>query len=110
MSSPDGGQIGGAANGSGSAGRGAVLREHAEEQYAEELHELARADDRQRPPNWKLSPWAVRTYLLGGKLPGGFEVTPKYVGNARLIEIAVPTPSTDRALPPDGLAGPRTCR
>ena len=105
MSSPDGGQVGGAANGSGSAAPGAVLREHAERQYAEELHELARADDRQRPPNWKLSPWAVRTYLLGGKLPGGFEITPKYIGNARLIEIAVATLTTDRALLLYGIPG-----
>ena len=28
-----------------------VLREHAEQQYAEELAELARADTRTRPPN-----------------------------------------------------------
>ncbi|HZQ35798.1 MAG TPA: ATPase, partial [Dehalococcoidia bacterium] len=37
----------------------AVLREHAEQQYAGELEALARADDRPRPPNWRLSPWAV---------------------------------------------------
>ncbi|HKV85713.1 MAG TPA: AAA family ATPase [Ktedonobacterales bacterium] len=83
----------------------AVLREHAEQQFAEELAELARADDRQRPPNWKLSPWAVRTYLLGGALPNGFIVTPKYIGNARLIEIAIATLATDRALLLYGLPG-----
>ena len=83
----------------------AVLREHAEQQFAEELAELARADDRQRPPNWKLSPWAVRTYLLGGALPNGFTVTPKYIGNARLIEIAIATLATDRALLLYGLPG-----
>src|SRR5947209_13551387 len=83
----------------------AVLREHAEQQYAEELAELAKLDDRQRPPNWKLSPWAVRTYILGGKLPNGFEVSPKYIGNARLIEIAVATLATDRALLLYGLPG-----
>ena len=55
-----------------------VLRQH-----AEELAELAKADNRQRPPNWKLSPWAVRTYLLGGTLHNGFVVTPKYIGNRR---------------------------
>ena len=49
-----------------------VLREHAEQQFAEELHELAQSDTRQRPPNWKLSPWAVATYLLGGTLDNGF--------------------------------------
>ena len=75
-----------------------VIRQHAEQQFAEELAQLAKVDDRQKPPNWKLSPWAVRTYLLGGKLDNGFEVTPKYIGNARLIEIAVATLATDRAL------------
>jgi MoxR-like ATPase len=75
-----------------------VLREHAEQQYAEELVELARADTRTRPPNWNLSPWAVTTYLLGGKLDNGFVVSPKYVGSRRLIEIAVATLTTDRAL------------
>jgi MoxR-like ATPase len=75
-----------------------LLREHAEQQFAEELEELAKVDKRQRPPNWKLSPWAVTTYLLGGKLENGFEVTPKYIGDRRIIEIAVATLTTDRAL------------
>lgn len=82
-----------------------VLREHAELQFAHELAELAKADDRQKPPNWVLSPWAVRIYLLGGKLPNGFAVTPKYIGNSRLIEIAVATLATDRALLLYGLPG-----
>ena len=76
----------------------AVLRQHAEQQFAEELNELARADTRPRPPNWQLSPWAVALYILGGKLDNGFEVTPKYIGNARTIEIAIATLATDRAL------------
>ena len=83
----------------------AILREHAEQQYAEELAELRRVDDRQRPPNWVLSPWAVRTYLLGGRLPNGFEISPKYIGNARLMEIAVSTLATDRALLLYGIPG-----
>ena len=83
-----------AATGDGSA----VLREHAEKLFAEELAALSKADDRPRPPNWRLSPWAVTTYLMGGSLPGGFGVTPKYIGNRRLIEIAVATLATDRAL------------
>ena len=76
----------------------AVLRRHAEQEYAEELAELARVDTRQRPPRWRLSPWAVRTYLLGGRLESGFEVSPKYVGSARLVEVAIATLATDRAL------------
>ena len=76
----------------------AVQREHAERLFAQELEELGKQDKRQRPPNWRLSPWAVATYLLGGKLDNGFQVTPKYIGNRRLIEIAVATLATDRAL------------
>jgi MoxR-like ATPase len=76
----------------------ALLREHAEHQFAEELSELARHDERQRPPNWKLSPWAVATYVLGGTLDNGFVVSPKYIGSRRLVEIAIATLATDRAL------------
>ncbi len=83
----------------------AVLRRHAEDQFAEELVELKKQDTRQRPPNWVLSPWAVRTYVLGGTLADGFVITPKYIGNARLIEIAVATLATDRALLLYGVPG-----
>jgi len=75
-----------------------ILRAHAEQQFAEELAELARADTRPRPPNWRLSPWAVTTYILGGQLENGFTVTPEYIGSRRLIEVAVATLATDRAL------------
>jgi len=74
-----------------------VLRAHAEQQFAEELTALARDDDKPKPPNWKLSPWAVATYLLGGEA-GGMKITPKYIGQRRIIEIAVATLATDRAL------------
>jgi MoxR-like ATPase len=74
------------------------MREHAEQQFREELDALARVDDRPRPPRWRLSPWAVATYLLGGKLNDGFVVAPKYIGSRRLIEIAIATLATDRAL------------
>jgi MoxR-like ATPase len=77
---------------------GPILRQHAEQEYAEELAELARADERQRPPNWRLSPWAVGTYLFGGVLENGFEISPKYIGQRRVIEIAIATLATDRAL------------
>jgi MoxR-like ATPase len=77
---------------------GALLRAHAEDEYASELHALAAADDRPRPPQWRLSPWAVTTYLLGGSLPDGTVITPKYLGSRRLMEIAVASLVTDRAL------------
>lgn len=83
----------------------AVLRRHAEQQYAEELHELRRTDRRQRPDHWELSPWAVVTYLLGGRLDNGFEVSPKYIGARRLMEIAVATLATDRGLLLFGVPG-----
>jgi MoxR-like ATPase len=75
-----------------------VLRPHAEQEYAAELTALAGGDDRERPPGWRLSPWAVTTYLLGGAAADGTVITPKYVGSRRLIEVAVATLATDRAL------------
>lgn len=75
-----------------------LLRQHAEHQYAEELAALARSDTRTRPPNWKLSPWAVATYLLGGQLEDGTVITAKYIGDRRVIEMAIATLATDRAL------------
>jgi MoxR-like ATPase len=82
-----------------------VLRQHAETQFAEELAELQRTDTRQRPANWQLSPWAVVRYLMGGRLDNGFEVSAKYIGDARLMEIAVATLATDRALLLYGVPG-----
>ncbi|MFZ2280252.1 MAG: AAA family ATPase [Prosthecobacter sp.] len=82
-----------------------TLRQHAEHLFAHELDELKKADTRQRPTNWELSPWAVATYLLGGKLDNGFEVSAKYIGNRRVIEIAVATLATDRALLLYGVPG-----
>jgi MoxR-like ATPase len=76
----------------------AVLRPHAEDEYAHELAALAASDDRPRPPGWKLSPWAVVTYLMGGVLADGTVIVPKYVGSRRLIEIATATLATDRAV------------
>src|SRR6202044_856129 len=75
------------------------------QEFAAELEALAEVDRKQRPPHWKLSPWAVKTYLLGGTLENGFEVTAKYIGSERLIEIAIATLATDRALLLYGLPG-----
>jgi MoxR-like ATPase len=82
-----------------------TLRQNAEIQFAHELAELAQMDQRQKPPNWQLSPWAVATYLLGGKLDNGFEISPKYIGSRRLMEIAIATLATDRALLLYGVPG-----
>ncbi|TIL47119.1 AAA family ATPase [Mesorhizobium sp.] len=76
----------------------AAIRLPVEQAYASELQALARSDDRQKPAGWSLSPQAVLTYLLGGKAGDGTPVTPKYVGRRRLMETAVATLATDRAL------------
>src|SRR5262250_1875739 len=74
------------------------LRHAAEDLFAHELAALAGEDERARPANWKLSPQAVVAYLMGGRTRSGIEITPKYIGNRRLIETAIATLATDRAL------------
>jgi MoxR-like ATPase len=76
----------------------ALLRLPAEQTYASELQALSRVDDAQKPRGWKLSPKAVLTYLLGGKASDGTAISAKYVGSRRLMETAVATLATDRAL------------
>ncbi|MCC6722886.1 MAG: AAA family ATPase [Saprospiraceae bacterium] len=82
-----------------------ILRPHAEQVYANEIKALITFDENQRPENWQLSPKAVVTYLLGGQLPDGTHIEPKYFGQRRLIEIAVATLVTDRALLLIGIPG-----
>lgn len=82
---------------SGSNGQGSILRAPAETQYAAEIEALIADDKHERPPGWRMSARAVRTYICGGKA-GKLDVTPKYVGHPRLVEIAIATLVTDRAL------------
>ncbi len=82
----------------------ALLRPHAEDAYAAELSALAQCDERPRPPGWRLSPWAVVTYIVGGQA-GEVPIVPKYIGPRRLVEMAVATLATDRALLLVGLPG-----
>jgi hypothetical protein len=74
-----------------------ILRRPAEQTYQADLDALKAIDDRPKPAGWALSPRAVVTYLLGGQA-GEHVIEPKYVGNRRLIETAVATLATDRAL------------
>ncbi len=74
------------------------LRLPSETLFAAELAALERSDERERPPGWRMSPQAALTYLLGGTLPDGTQISAKYVGNRRLIQTAVATLATDRAL------------
>lgn len=78
-------------------GQGEILRAPAEVLYAEEIEALIAEDKHERPPGWQMSPRAVHTYICGGKA-GKLTITPKYIGHARLVEIAIATLVTDRAL------------
>lgn len=75
----------------------ALLRPHAEHQFADELAALATHDTYSRPPGWKLSPRAVVDYLVGTTVDDTV-ITPKYVGARRLMEVAVATLASDRSL------------
>ncbi|GMA86240.1 hypothetical protein GCM10025868_14900 [Angustibacter aerolatus] len=75
-----------------------LLRAHAEDAYADEPAGARRGRRPAAPPRWRLSPWAVATYLLGGRLDDGTEISPKYLGSRRVVEIAVASLATDRAL------------
>jgi MoxR-like ATPase len=76
--------------GDGAAADGA-LRLPAEVEYAAELEALKASDKDPRPEGWLLSPRAVRK-------AGDTIIRPKYLGNQRVVEIAIATLATDRAL------------
>jgi MoxR-like ATPase len=65
---------------------------------------LRAVDQRPRPPGWQLSPRAVETFILGSREPiadgvaGPIEITPKFVGDRRLVQVAIATLASDRAL------------
>lgn len=75
-----------------------ILRQPAEQLYADELKALIAGDKAPKPKGWTMSPQAVVTYVMGGKAGKGQEISAKYVGDRRLIETAVATLATDRAL------------
>ncbi len=82
-----------------------VIRAPSELTFRQELEALQAQDERYKPTNWKLSPAAVVTFLMGGELEDGTAITPKYYGKRRLIEVAVATLATDRALLLTGIPG-----
>jgi MoxR-like ATPase len=60
-----------------------ALRPPAELQYAKELEALATADKDPKPPGWKLSPRAVRSFICGSDKP---LVRRKFFGDDVLVE------------------------
>ena len=75
-----------------------VQRQAAELLYQRELDTLISAEQDAVPTGWRMSPRSVLTYITGNTKVKGVEITPKYIGNRRLVEIAIATLVTDRAL------------
>lgn len=75
-----------------------VLRLPSEILYTSELNALKEEDKKEeKPTGWQLSPKAVFKFIVGGK-SGSTNITPKYIGHNRLVEIAIATLLTDRSL------------
>ena len=74
-----------------------ILRLPAEQLFQKEIDALIAAEKNPIPTGWKMSPQSVKTYICGGKV-GKTEITPKYIGHERLVDIAISTLVTDRAL------------
>jgi MoxR-like ATPase len=85
-----------------------IVRPPAEVQFADELHALAVNDHHPRPPGWKLSPRAVRTFILGSDgaaLSHEWQgqkaetvITTKFYGDDALIERSIVTLAGTRGL------------
>src|SRR5690606_13296401 len=82
----------------------AILREKTEIAYKEELDWLKKHDKEDKPVNWQLSPRSVLTFVLGGEVKAK-TISPKYIGQRSLIETAIATLVTDRALLLTGVPG-----
>ena len=74
-----------------------IQRLPAEELFKAELDALIANEAYPVPAGWRMSPRSVLTYIMGGK-SGSVQITPKYIGDRRPIEIAISTLLTDRAL------------
>ncbi|AWB44636.1 ATPase [Paenibacillus sp. CAA11] len=74
-----------------------IMRKPAEILYQEELQALIREDQGKVPTGWQMSPQSVLKFIVGGTA-GSQIITPKYIGNRRIVEMAIATLVTDRAL------------
>lgn len=80
-----------------------TIKPPVEVRYQEELEALAALDTGRRPVNWKLSPKAVRTFILGSKEPLSYQgreisIRKKYLGNDALVERCIITLAGNRGL------------
>jgi MoxR-like ATPase len=63
--------------------------------HADELARLAAADDADRPQGWRLSPRAVRAFVVGD---AELEVSRKFYGDDPLVERCIVTLMSNRGL------------
>jgi MoxR-like ATPase len=81
-----------------------IIRQPAEVRCADELAALQANDRWPKPPGWALSPRMVEAFVMGSReaLPGPdgrqVEITPKFVGDRRVVQVAIATLASDRAL------------
>ena len=91
-----------------------VLRLPAEQVYADQLEALRQNDPDPPPASWQLSPRSVLAYIVGGKTLDAtidgrkrkVEITRKFFGEVALVERAIITLASDRALLLVGEPGP----
>ena len=67
---------------------GQAVRLACEHRWADELARLAQADTRAKPPGWRLSPRAVRQFILGDE---ALKVSRKFYGDDPLVDRAIVT-------------------
>jgi MoxR-like ATPase len=72
-----------------------VLRTPSEHTYADELRRLAEKDADSKPVGWKLSPRAVRRFIIGDEK---LSVKRKFFGDDALIDRCIVTLMSDRGL------------
>ncbi|MCX4268290.1 MAG: AAA family ATPase [Lachnospiraceae bacterium] len=80
-----------------------LIKPPVEIRYREELEALKAADTGRVPENWKMSPKAVRTFILGSSKPvvyqdKEYKIEKKYFGNDALIERCIVTLAGNRGL------------
>jgi MoxR-like ATPase len=83
-----------------------VLREPAEIRYADQLEALRQNENDALPDAWKLSPRSVLTYIIGGKplkakirdKDTTVEISRKFFGDTGIVERAIVTLASERAL------------
>ena len=81
-----------------------AIRLPVEVRRADELAALRANDPYPRPPGWQLSPRLVETFVMGSDKPvtgpdgRPVPITPKFVGDRRLVQVAIATLASDRAL------------